>query len=118
MLHFCPIEPFGHVVSVPASTVHFCEQTGVGSMLNEFVHTPLVHSVDVSDTTLHVAPNGWFASAASGIGAAGFDPEHAIANHVESKISRRMHRGSVRAVIAAAQSASQQPARHASRARR
>jgi len=57
MLHFCPIEPTGHVVSSLPSIVHFCEHTGVGSMLIEFVHTPLAHSVDMSETTVQSDPN-------------------------------------------------------------
>ena len=56
MLHFCPIEPTGQVVSVPPSTVHFCEHTGVGNMLNELVHTPLAHSVLVSLTVVQSEP--------------------------------------------------------------
>jgi hypothetical protein len=36
--------------------VHFCEHTGVGNMLNEFVHTPLVHSVLVSLTVTQADP--------------------------------------------------------------
>src|SRR5690349_21782095 len=73
MLHFCPIEPLGHVVSVPPSTVHFCEHTGVGSWLNVFVQTWLVHSVDVSLTVVHEAPNApppaGLSMAASALGA-------------------------------------------------
>jgi hypothetical protein len=56
MLHFCPIEPVGHVVSDPPRTVHFCEHTGVGNWLNVFVHTPLVHSVLVSLTVMQPEP--------------------------------------------------------------
>ena len=55
MLHFCPCEPVGQLVSVAPSIVHFCEHTGDASMLIESVHTPLAHSVDVSDTTVHGA---------------------------------------------------------------
>jgi len=38
------------------SIVHFCEHT-MPSMSNEFVHTPLAHSVLVSLLTVHFAPN-------------------------------------------------------------
>jgi len=55
-LHFCPIDPDGHVVSDPPRTVHFCEQTGVGNMLNVFVQTWLVHSVLVSLTVVQAEP--------------------------------------------------------------
>jgi hypothetical protein len=37
--------------------VHFCEHTGVGNMLNVFVHTPLAHSVLVSLTVVQSEPN-------------------------------------------------------------
>jgi hypothetical protein len=37
--------------------VHFCEHTGVGNMLNEFVHTPLAHSVLMSLTVVQSEPN-------------------------------------------------------------
>jgi hypothetical protein len=36
--------------------VHCCEQTGVGNMLNEFVHTPLAHSVLMLLTTVQSEP--------------------------------------------------------------
>jgi hypothetical protein len=47
----------GHVGSDAPSIVHFCEHTGCGIWSTEFVQTPLLHSVDVSLTVLHVAPN-------------------------------------------------------------
>ena len=36
--------------------MHFCEHTGVGSMLKLFVHTPLAHSVLMSLTVLQAEP--------------------------------------------------------------
>ena len=36
--------------------MHFCEHTGVGNMLNEFVHTWLVHSALVSLTVVQAEP--------------------------------------------------------------
>jgi hypothetical protein len=58
LLHFCPIDPVGQTGSVPPSTVHFIEHKGVVDMSNESVHTMLEHSVPVSVTTVHAAPNG------------------------------------------------------------
>jgi hypothetical protein len=53
-----PIEPFGHSASSALpSIVHFTEHTGVGNMLKVFVHTPLAHSVLVSETVLQSEPN-------------------------------------------------------------
>jgi hypothetical protein len=80
MLHFCPIEPCGQVVSLPPSTVHFCEHTGVGNMLNVFVHTWLAHSVLVSLTAVHAEPNARFVTAGASAGG-GESLPHAT-NHV------------------------------------
>ena len=77
MLHFWPCDPIGQVVSVAPSIVHFCEHSGDVDMLNELVHTPLAHSVDVSETTVHIAPNGWFVSGAASGAGGGALPEHA-----------------------------------------
>ena len=55
--NFMPFDPDGHDGSVAISIVHFCEQTGP-VWLNEFVQTPLAHSVlPVSVTVVQVAPN-------------------------------------------------------------
>ena len=67
MLQNCDV-PAGQVVSVAISIVHFCEQMLYVSMLNELVHTWLAHSVDVSLTVTHLAPNGRFVAGASGVG--------------------------------------------------
>jgi hypothetical protein len=65
MLHFCPIDPDGHIVA----SVHCCEQMGWPSMSMVSVHTPLVHSVDVFETMVQVAPNAPAATpGASGLG--------------------------------------------------
>jgi hypothetical protein len=57
-LHFIPIEPFGHSASSALPIiVHFTEHTGVGSWLIVFVHTPLAHSVLMSETVLQAEPN-------------------------------------------------------------
>jgi hypothetical protein len=53
MLHFCPIDPDGHIVAV----VHCSEHTGVLSMSIVLVHTPLLHSVDMLLTVVQGAPN-------------------------------------------------------------
>src|SRR5215468_2936014 len=55
MLHFGPIDPLGHVESMP--NVHSCEHTGVGNMLKAFVHGLPMHSLEVSVSVVHVAPN-------------------------------------------------------------
>src|SRR5215468_1315918 len=55
MLHFGPIDPLGHVESMP--NVHSCEHTGVGNMLKAFVHGLPMHSLEVSVTVVHAAPN-------------------------------------------------------------
>jgi hypothetical protein len=57
MLHFCDV-PAGQVGSVFINIVHFCEQMLCPSVSNEFVHTPLAHSVDMSLAVVQVAPNG------------------------------------------------------------
>ena len=55
--NFMPFDPDGHDGSVAISIVHFCEQSGP-VWLNEFVHTPLAHSVlPVSVTVVQEAPN-------------------------------------------------------------
>jgi len=57
--NFIPFAPVGHDGSVAINMVHFCEQTGP-VWLNEFVQTPLVHSVlPVSVTVVHGAPKPW-----------------------------------------------------------
>ena len=55
MLHLGPIDPLGQVESMP--NVHSCEHTGVGNMLKAFVHGLPMHSLEVSVTVVHVAPN-------------------------------------------------------------
>ena len=75
MLHFMPIEPFGHIESI----VHCSEHTGVASMLTESVHTPLAHSVDVLDTTVHAEPKPALVIAASTFFGVELD-EHARTN--------------------------------------
>src|ERR1043165_8570918 len=55
MLHFWPDEPAGQVVSMPK--VHFTEHTGCMIMSKLPVQTMLSHSVDVSLTVTHAAPN-------------------------------------------------------------
>lgn len=55
MLHFMPVDPLGHVESIP--TVHSCEHTEWPSMSNVFVQTWLAHSVDMSLGFAHVSPN-------------------------------------------------------------
>jgi hypothetical protein len=66
MLHFCPAEPIGHVESIP--NVHFTEHTGWPIMSKLPVHTPLSHSVEVSLTVTHAAPNVRGGGPASGPG--------------------------------------------------
>ena len=39
------------------SIVHFCEHTGVGNMLKVFVQGLPMHSLEVSETVVQVAPN-------------------------------------------------------------
>jgi len=69
MLHFCvPSLPAGHD-EPSAEPAHFCEHTGCGTMSNVFVQTPDMHSVDVSVTVTHVAPNPEPVLAASFAGA-------------------------------------------------
>src|SRR5689334_14020282 len=77
MLHFCIPALCGHVGSVPCKTVHFCEHTLWPVMLNESVHTPDVHSVDVSLTVVHVAPNAPGATGGASAAGGGLLPEHA-----------------------------------------
>jgi hypothetical protein len=55
LLHFCPIDPTGHDVSVIIGIVHFWEHTGA-VMSIESVHTPLAHSVLVSLATVQAEP--------------------------------------------------------------
>lgn len=105
MLHFIPAEPLGQVESVP--NVHFCEHTGCPIMSIVPVHTPLSHSVDVSLTIVHAAPNVRGAGPlASGPGA-GESPEQAAKRTEQARtmrtMTRRYRRGAARVVTAGLQ---------------
>src|SRR5262249_58424981 len=91
MLHFCPAEPAGQVESMP--NVHFTEHTGWPIMSKLPVHTPLSHSVDVSLTVTHAAPNVRGAGPlASGPGP-GALPEHATRTNDHARKRRCMPKG-------------------------
>jgi len=87
MLHFMPVEPLGHVESVP--NVHFCEHTGWPSMSNVLVQTPLSHSVDVSLAVAQVAPNVRAAGPDASAGA-GVSPEQAARTNDQTRTMRFM----------------------------
>ena len=77
MLHLGPIDPFGHVASMP--TVQRCEHTGVGSELKVSVQGLFMHSLEVSVTVVQGAPNDpagrpSMATSAGAASTAGADP--------------------------------------------
>jgi hypothetical protein len=87
MLHFMPVDPLGHVASIP--TVHFCEHTGWPIMSNVLVQTPLVHSVDVSLGVTHIAPKA--PGLVLGASGAGFEsPAQAPSRNKHARRSRCM----------------------------
>jgi bifunctional non-homologous end joining protein LigD len=89
MLHFGPAEPAGHVESIP--NVHFIEHTGCMTMSIVPVHTMLSHSVDVSLTVTHAAPNVRSPGPAASAGA-GESPEHAARTSEQTRAKRCMAR--------------------------
>jgi len=71
--------------------VHFCEQILWPSVSNELVHTPLVHSVDVSLAVVQVAPNGKFDPAAgASVLIVGVSAEHAASRMANATVFSMM----------------------------
>ena len=90
MLQNWPIEPFGHDGSFALSIVHSCEHTLWPSMSKLFVQGLPMHSLDVSETVVHVAPNVPGAGPpASGPGG-GVLPEQAQRTNDQARRSRCM----------------------------
>ena len=90
MLHFGPAEPAGHVESIP--NVHFTEHTGCMIMSKLPVHTMLSHSVDVSLTVTHAAPNVRGAAPPASTPEDGESPEHAARTSEQTRARRCMAR--------------------------
>lgn len=89
MLHFIPVAPIGQVASMPK--VQRCEHTGWPIMSNVLVHTPLLHSVDVSLGVTQVAPNVRGAgSAEASTEDPGELPEHAARTKDQARRDRTM----------------------------
>ena len=90
MLHLCPIDPFGQDGSCALSSVHVCEHTGWPAISMVFVQGLPPHSLDVSVTVVHVAPNVPGAGPpASGPGG-GVLPEQAQRTNDQARRSRCM----------------------------
>jgi hypothetical protein len=89
MLHFWPLAPIGQVESIP--NVHFTEHTGCVIMSKLPVHTMLSHSLDVSLTVTHAAPNARGAGPPASGPEDGESAEHAARTSKQAR-NKRMRR--------------------------